>query len=101
MIWRRPADGPLWQRQIYLLLAVFLLLGPTFMPWYLLWALPFAILTRARAWPIATALALLSYLIYIDGIERAWWLAIGHCTIWALVIWDARRWRRAAGEVRS
>ncbi len=97
LLWllRRRVAEDRWPRQIYLLLAAFLLLGPTVMPWYLLWALPFAVASGARAWPLATGLALLSYLIYIDGVERAWWLILEHGLIWGLIGWDAWRWRQA------
>jgi len=99
LIRRRHLDPQRWPRQIYLLLAAFLLLGPTVMPWYLLWALPFAVASGARAWPLATGLALLSYLIYIDGTERTWWLIVEHSLIWGLLAWDGWRWQSAPSRL--
>ena len=53
-------------------------LAPAVMPWYLLWALPFAVATGRRSWLLLCALSLLSYLVYAFHEERAWWLWLEH-----------------------
>jgi hypothetical protein len=49
------------ERATGLLIGAFLVLSPTLHPWYLTWALPFAILDRCRAWLVLVALAPLLY----------------------------------------
>jgi hypothetical protein len=58
----------------FLILAAVVLLNSAVMPWYLLWALPFAALIGNRAWCLLTALSLLSYLVYYHQTEQPWWL---------------------------
>jgi hypothetical protein len=48
-------------------------------------------LARSHAWILLTCLAFLSYLIYVDGIERAWWLVLGHGLAWGLLAWEMHR----------
>lgn len=48
----------------------------------------------AVSWVILTALSLLSYLIYIDGVERAWWLWVEYLTFFGILAWGAHRRRR-------
>ena len=50
------------------LFGALLLLAATVYPWYLLWILPFAALTRHAAWLALSALILLSYLPKIAGV---------------------------------
>lgn len=76
------------------ILATYLLMSPTVMPWYLLWALPLWVLRPGITWPSLTALSLLSYLVYIDGVERGAWLAVEFVLFFALALWVA--WRRRA-----
>ncbi len=72
----RPSkDSTLWIA--FLILAAVVLLNPAVMPWYLLWALPLAAVVGCLSWMGLTGLSLLSYLIYLDGIEQAWWLWAG------------------------
>lgn len=75
------------------ILATYLLMSPTVMPWYLLWILPLWVLRPGITWPTLTALSLLSYLVYIDGIERGQWLALEFSLFFALVLWAWRRRR--------
>ncbi len=74
-----------------------MVLSATVMPWYLLWALPFAALMRGYAWTALTGLSLLSYLIYIDQVEHAWWLWAEFLTFFLLTAWEFRCRRRAPG----
>ncbi|MDH3628553.1 MAG: glycosyltransferase 87 family protein [Acidobacteriota bacterium] len=78
-LWRRD-DGTSYRQveNVFYLLAAVVLLSPTVMPWYLLWALPFAALLRRWSFIVLTGLSLLSYLIYIDQTEHAWWLWLEH-----------------------
>lgn len=72
-------------------------LAPAVMPWYLLWALPFAVATGRRAWVLLGALSLLSYLVYAHHEERAWWLWLEHGGFAAALLWEEIGRRRRAG----
>ena len=77
---------------MFVLLAAFVLLGPAVMPWYLLWALPFAAVLRFGPWLVLTGASGLTYLIYVDGVERAWWIVLEYAVFGAaLLVW--RRFR--------
>jgi hypothetical protein len=58
-----------------------LLLGPTVMPWYVIWLVPLAIVARVRAWCYFSGLVCLAFLVMIDGRERAWVLWIEYGTM--------------------
>jgi hypothetical protein len=61
------------------LFGALLVFSPTVYPWYVLWVLPFAALTRAPAWLALAALAPLSYLpALVPGVELFPW-------VWAAV----------------
>jgi len=47
-----------------------LVLGPTVMPWYVVWLLPLAVIARTRIWIYFSALVCLAFLVMIDGMER-------------------------------
>ncbi len=69
-------------------------LAPAVMPWYLLWALPFAVATGRRSWLLLCALSLLSYLVYAVHAERAWWLWLEHGAFAAALAAEELRARR-------
>ncbi len=73
-------------------LAAVVLLHPAVMPWYLLWALPLAVVAGARWWLVFTALSMLSYLVYVDQSEHAWWLWLEYGGL--LAAWVVERGRR-------
>jgi hypothetical protein len=77
----------------FLLLAALVLLAPAVMPWYLLWALPFAVLSRHRSWTALTGLALLSYLTYLFRAEHLWWRWAEYGSFAVLAAWEAWRSR--------
>jgi len=79
-------------RVAFFILAAVVLLHSAVMPWYLLWALPLAAVVGCWSWIGLTGLSLLSYLVYLDGIERAWWLWLEYGFFAALV---ALEWSRA------
>lgn len=69
---------------LFAVLAAVVVLSPTVMPWYLIWALPFATLVAACAecrvmrrmgvvWAVLCCLSVLSYYFYADERESAWW----------------------------
>lgn len=93
---RRPSDDDVAVVAIYTILAATVLLSPALMPWYLLWALPFAV--AAGRWPfvILGGLAFLSYLVYIDQQEHLWWLVAEHGGFAALVLLAS--WHRRVGR---
>ncbi|HSG41507.1 MAG TPA: hypothetical protein VLE27_17830, partial [Thermoanaerobaculia bacterium] len=70
----RPSDDRNWILGIFLVLAGVVLLNAAVMPWYLLWALPFAVASGVRSWEVLTALSFLSYFVYSEHAEHAWWL---------------------------
>ena len=92
LTWRTDQATPIKQLagRAGCLLGAYVLLSPTVMPWYLLWALPLLAISGARAswwaWPAVTALSLLSDGVYIDGIERASWLAWEHGLVATVLI---------------
>ncbi len=85
---RFDADG--WTRACFLTLAGLVVLNPAVMPWYLAWALPFAIACGDRSWLIFTGLVFLSYLFYVDRGEAAWWLWVEYLLLLAAVMWESR-----------
>ena len=69
---------------LFTVLAAVVVLSPAVMPWYLIWALPFAALLAACAesrvmrrlgvlWAALGCLSVLSYYFYADQREAAWW----------------------------
>jgi len=90
----RPSkDSTLWIA--FLILAAVVLLNPAVMPWYLIWALPLAAVVGCLSWVGLTGLSLLSYLIYLDGIEQAWWLWAEYGLFAVLVAFEWLRTRSA------
>lgn len=90
----RPSDDSiLWSA--FLILAAVVLLNPAVMPWYLLWALPLAAVVGCLSWVGLTGLSLLSYLIYVDGLERVWWLWVEYGLFAVLVTIEWLRARSA------
>ena len=59
---------------VFYSLVALTLLNPAVMPWYLIWALPFAVATGNRSWIVLTGMSLLSYLFYAHQAEHSWWL---------------------------
>ena len=69
---------------LFAVLAAVVVLSPAVMPWYLIWALPFATLLAACAesrtmrrlgvlWAVLGCLSVLSYYFYADELESVWW----------------------------
>jgi hypothetical protein len=69
---------------LFVALAAVVVLSPAVMPWYLIWALPFAALLAACAesrtmrqlgvlWAALGCLSVLSYYFYAEERESAWW----------------------------
>jgi hypothetical protein len=67
-------------------LGVMLVLGPTVMPWYLIWIVPLALVARTSAWIQFSALVCLAFLTVIDGRDRAWVL-LAEYGILAVLLW--------------
>ncbi len=78
-------------RAAFWVLAVLALTSPAVMPWYLLWAAPFAALGGAVSWYPVTVLSLTSYLVYAGLGEASWWRAAEHVSIALLLVWELRR----------
>jgi hypothetical protein len=88
----RPSDDRSWILGIFLVLAGVVLLNAVVTPWYLLWALPFAVASGVRSWEVLTALSFLSYLVYSEHAEHTWWLWVeyGGFAVAAGVEWAMR-----------
>jgi alpha-1,6-mannosyltransferase len=73
-------------RAFFLVLAAAALLGPAVMPWYLLWALPFAVSLGVRSWVVLGALSFGTYWVYATNAEPRVWIALEYSvfTAWAL-----------------
>lgn len=81
-----PRDDRGLLRAFFLVLAAAALLGPAVMPWYLLWALPFAVTLGVRSWVVLGALSFGTYWVYATNAEPRGWIALeyGVFTAWAL-----------------
>ena len=98
-VWRRDDGSPLAaHRGAFLILAAMILLSPAVMPWYMLWALPFAVVAGYPAWAVCSVLSLVSYLFYVDQVELAWWRWLEYTGFAAAFLWQARSYRRDTEE---
>lgn len=91
-----PFDPQRFNRDVFVTLALLVVLNPAVMPWYLPWALPFAVAAGARSWILLTALAMLSYLFYVDQGAASWWLWVEYLLFVAAVGWE---WRRDRSKI--
>ena len=67
-----------------------LVLGPAMMPWYLAGVLPLAILAGEAAWVAFSPLVCLSFLVMIDGVERAGTLLVEYGALATLLVLGAK-----------
>ncbi len=60
-------------------LGALVVFSPTVMPWYVIWALPLAIIARFRAWVYFSGLVCAAFQVMVDETERGWvlWLEYG------------------------
>ncbi len=72
----REKDPVVGSRRLF---GALMLLSPTVYPWYLLWVLPWAALTRHRAWLVLSGLILLSYLTKMMELPLMPWI---YLSIW-------------------
>jgi hypothetical protein len=70
-----------------------LLLAATVYPWYLLWVLPFAALTRHAAWLALSGLILLSYLPKIAGVPLMPWVFLAIWVPFGVLLMTAKGWK--------
>jgi len=75
------------------LLGALLLLAATVYPWYLLWILPFAALTRHAAWLALSALILLSYLPKIAGVPLMPWVFLAIWVPFGILLLTTKGWK--------
>ena len=83
-------DARAWTGACFRVLAALIVLNPAVMPWYLAWALPFAIAAGNRSWIAFTGLAFLSYLFYVDQGAATWWLWLEWGALAAVAGWEMR-----------
>lgn len=94
---RDPFRAALW------VTAAFVVLTPTLQPWYLLWLLPFAIVTGSRAGYLITVTVLMSYVVKVGHLETGVWFEstivrlMEYLPVLGVLIWDAVASRGAAG----
>jgi hypothetical protein len=90
-VWRRD-DGSEHAafRGAFFILATLVLLSPAVMPWYLTWALPFALICGFPAWAVLCVLSLLSYSFYVGEVEHAWWRVIEYAGFLAAWLWQRK-----------
>lgn len=67
-----------------------LVLGPAVMPWYLAGVLPLAILAGEAAWLGFAPLVCLSFLVMIDGVERAGTLLVEYGALATLLVFRSK-----------
>jgi len=72
-------------------LALLIVLSPTVMPWYLVWALPLVALAGALEWIYFSFLVCAAFLVMIRGVEYPWALAVEYGAFVAGAIWQVRR----------
>jgi hypothetical protein len=87
-------------RATFCTLALVVLFNPAVMPWYLLWALPFAVALGFDAWLVLTGSSFLAYLYYVDGVEHAAWLWLEYGLFAGAVAWEILRRRYRVKSVR-
>ena len=87
-LWGRPENGEALVKRGFVVLGAFLLLSSVVMPWYLIWVLPLAIAAGNRSWLWLTVVSVLSYLVYIDQVEHAWWLWLEYGSFFVLLTWE-------------
>jgi alpha-1,6-mannosyltransferase len=82
---RFPLAGMLW------IFGSVVVCSATVYPWYLLWVLPWAALTENRAWLLASATVMLSYIPQFTEVELFPWI---YLAVWAppLMVWMQNRW---------
>lgn len=95
-LWRHrdaPAPGDRLVIATAVVLAAAVALHSAVMPWYLVWALPFALAVGDRTWWLFGALSLLSYCFYIGSREHLWYLLVEHLGFAAVLAWAGWRHR--------
>jgi hypothetical protein len=92
-------DGMEFARSCFLTLAVLVVLNPAVMPWYLSWALPFAVAIGNRSWVLLTGLSFLSYLFYVDQGASSWWLWLEYGLFFAIAAVELARRRSSLPEL--
>ncbi len=68
-----------------------ILFSATVYPWYLLWILPWAALSGNRAWLVASATVVLSYIPQFTEVELWPWI---YLAVWGppMLVWMTHRW---------
>jgi hypothetical protein len=74
-----------------------LLLSATVYPWYVLWVLPWAALTRNTAWLALSALILLSYLPKIAGVPLMPWVFLAIWVPFGVLLAMGKGWGGRSG----
>ena len=82
---RLPLAGMLW------IFGSLVLFSATVYPWYLLWILPWAALAGNRAWLVASATVILSYIPQFTEVALFPWI---YLAVWLppLLVWTRHRW---------
>jgi len=85
-------------KQSFWLLGLYLILTPTFHPWYIIWLIPFLCVFNERSWIILSGLVVLSYTVYIEFDshvvwQEVWWArALEYVPFYLLLVYELRRY---------
>ncbi|WP_455463594.1 hypothetical protein [Candidatus Hodarchaeum mangrovi] len=88
-------------KQAYLIIGAFILLQPTFHPWYIFWIFPFILLDNEKinlSWIILTGSLILSYHVYIQfdslniWLENDWIRILEFVPFYVILIGEHWRW---------
>ena len=94
-LWRRDdgqaASFPLIASHM---LAAVILFSPTVMPWYLVWLLPLAVLSRTTIWVWLTGLVCLAFFVMVDGTQRTSVVALEYGAFIVIALATLRRQAR-------
>ena len=91
VVWRRDDGSEMAAfRGSFFILSFLVLLSPAVMPWYLIWALPFAVIVGFPSWAVFCFLSLLSYSFYAGESEQVWWRVVEYGGLVFAWIWQER-----------
>jgi hypothetical protein len=79
--WEDKEDPKQLMKYSLILIGLYLILTPTFHPWYIIWLIPFLCIFWYRSWILLSGTLIFSYYIYIDfdtlGVwHESWWIKL-------------------------
>lgn len=100
--WQRDDGQPVTFSQVASVLGALILFSPTVMPWYLVWLLPLAVISRQSIWIWFTGLVCLAFFVMANGTLAVPVLALEYGVFLAIALqtWFSRRNREGLGRFR-